>query len=63
MNNPADHINYEDAFIVDDDDWITLPGSAGRVAPDGTVYDSDGNALYSIYDQASPAIIRHQWED
>ena len=47
-----DEINYEDAFIVGEDEWITLPGAEGRVSPEGVVYAPDGTPLYSLYEDA-----------
>jgi hypothetical protein len=47
--NKKDHAFIEDAFIADEEGWIDLPGGAGRVSPEGTVYDKDGVEMYSLY--------------
>lgn len=45
--SPGD-MNYEDAFVVGDDGWITLPGEEGKISPDGVLHDTEGKALFSI---------------
>lgn len=42
----------EDLFVANEDGWIDLPGENGKVSPDGTVYDQDGRAMYSLYEDS-----------
>lgn len=51
-DHPSKGYNIEDAFIVDEDNWITLPGNQGRISPEGVVYDKDGEPMYSIYEDS-----------
>jgi hypothetical protein len=44
-----DHAFIEDAFIADEEGWIQLPGGAGKVSPEGIVYDKDGVEMYSLH--------------
>ena len=46
---------HEDAFVVGNDGWITLP-DGGRVSPEGVVYDADGNKLYTVYEDDSQIV-------
>lgn len=48
-----DRLQYEDAFIADEDGWIDLPGGEGRVSPSGIVYDKNGQEIYSLYEESS----------
>ena len=58
-----DEINYEDAFVVGDDEWITLPGEEGRVSPDGVVHAADGTPLYSLYEDADRPVSIYSEEE
>ena len=55
MNKP--HIRTEDAFITDEEGWITLPGGQGKVSPDGIMYDSNGVELFTLYED-TPSNVR-----
>jgi len=52
MINYPDNFQVEDAFTVDENGWINLPGNQGRVSPDGTVYDQNGEPMYSLYEDS-----------
>ena len=59
MTDPGlDHIHTEDAFLVDEEGWIHMPGGEGTVSPSGIVYDENGDELYSIYDAPSSSDLR-----
>lgn len=46
-----EHYFIEDAFVVDDEGWIHMPGDKGKISPEGVVYDKDGEEMYVIYDE------------
>lgn len=56
MNNLPEGFHTEDAFISDSDGWITLPGEGGKVSPEGIVYDSNGEPLYTLYEDSEAPI-------
>lgn len=63
MSSFPDNFQTEDAFIVDEDDWLVLPGGQGKVSPEGMVYSEEGDPLFMLYEDSESPLNIYTQED